>query len=267
MATWDRLVAFDSLNYHNHFERARAAERLLSGWALAPEARDGYAGVLQLFPSHLPSVRGYIDYYMDRGEFQPVVQAYRDYLDAFLIQRVVVKLGGDSVTAMLQADGLPHDVELPLSAPAGSHGPLTIRSGGFAMRLEGVTLLPAATVGSVQPLDPLTIGTAPAALEQMEQAGRGGLRPLGDSTAATFEVPSLRTGVAGVQLRIRLFKPVDEGLWLSVARGHRNLLDYDGLAAAEARTVTIPSADAADRVIAGQAWAREGVEARLDDGP
>ena len=267
MATYDRLVAFDPLNYHNHFERARAAERLLSGWALAPEARDGYAAVLQLFPSHLPSVRGYVDYYMDRGEFLPVVQAYRDYLDAFLIQRVVIRLGEDSAVALLQVDGLPHDVELPLTAFPGSPGALSIRSGGFAVRVERVTLLPVTVVGVVSPAEPFELPLQPSALQKMEPVEGGALRPTGDTTLVEYSIPSSRSGVAGVRLRIRVYKPVDEDLWQAAGKSYRNLLDQPGLASAAERTVALPSAEAADAVIGQQDWAREGLEARLDDGP
>jgi tetratricopeptide (TPR) repeat protein len=266
MATYDRLVAFDPLNYHNHFERARAAERLLSGWALAPEARDGYAAVLQLFPSHLPSVRGYIDYYMDRGEFIPVVQAYRDYLDAFLIQRVIIRLGRDSAVALLQVDGLPHDIELPLMASPGSPGPLSIHSGGFAVRVERLTLRPAMAVGVVGPAEPVELPLRPSALRGMEPAVSGALRPAGDGTLVEYAIPDLRAGVAGVHVRLRVYKPVDEELWQAVRKSYRNLLDQPGLSAASERTVPLSSVEAADAVIGHQLWAREGLEARLDDG-
>jgi len=266
MAAYDRLVAFDPLNYHNHFERARAAERLLSGWALAPEARDGYAEVLKLFPSHLPSVRGYIDYYMDRGEFVPVVQAYRDYLDAFLVQRVQLRLGRDSVVALLQVDGLSHEVELPLAAPAGEADTLAIQSGGFAMRVEQVTLLPATVVGAMGAGGDVHVPPRPAAVSSFEAAGQGALRPTGDSTLAAYPLPALPTGIAGVRLRMRLYKPVDDELWQSVEKSFRNLLDEKGLAAAADRSLPLGPAGFADNVMAHQGWALEGIEARLDDG-
>jgi tetratricopeptide (TPR) repeat protein len=266
MATYDRLVAFDPLNYHNHFERARAAERLLSGWALAPEARDGYAEVLKLFPSHLPSVRGYVDYYMDRGEFIPVVQAYRDYLDAFLVQRVEVRLGGDSVVALLQVDGLPHEVVLPLTAPAGGAETLAIRSGGFAMRVQQITLLPATVVGAMKAGVEVDVSPRPSAISGFETAEQGALRPTEDSSTAAYPLPALPTGIAGVRLRVRLYKPVDDELWQSVEKSFHNLLDEKGLAAAVDRTLPLGSAEFADNVIAHQGWALEGIEARLDDG-
>ena len=266
MATYDRLVAFDPLNYHNHFERARAAARLLSGWALAPEARDGYAEVLKLFPSHLPSVRGYVEYYMDRGEFIPVVQAYRDYLDAFLVQRVVVRLGGDSVVALLQVDGLSHEVELPLAAPAGETDTLTIRSGGFAMRVQQITLLPATVVGAMEAGGDVDVPPRPSAVSGFETAGEGALRPTGESSAAAYPLPALPSGIAGVRLRVRLYKPVDDELWQSVEKSFRNLLDENGLAATADRTLPLGPAEFADNVMAHQGWALEGIEARLDDG-
>jgi hypothetical protein len=266
MATYDRLVAFDPLNYHNHFERARAAERLLSGWALAPEARDGYAEVLKLFPSHLPSVRGYVDYYMDRGEFIPVVQAYRDYLDAFLVQRVRVRLGRDSVVALLQVDGLSHEVELPLAAPSGEADILAIQSGGFAMRVEQITLLPATVVGSMRAGREVDVPPRAASLSSFEMTEQGALRPTGDSSLAAYSLPALPTGIAGVRLRVRLYKPVDDELWQSVVKSFRNLLDEGGLAVATDRTLPLGSAEFADNVMAHQGWALEGIEARLDDG-
>jgi len=267
MAAYDRLVAFDPLNYHNHFERARAAERLLSGWALAPEARDGYAEVLKLFPSHLPSVRGYVDYYMDRGEFLPVVQAYRDYLDAFLVQRVEIRLGEDSVVALLQVDGLLHEVELPLTASAGGPASLSIRSSGFAMQIQQIILVPATAVGVIETGQPVDVPPRPSTLLNFEPVEGGALRPTGDSTLVAYPLPALSTGIAGIRLRLRLYKPVDDELWQWVSKSHRNLLDQDGLADAADRTLTLGSAEFADNVIAHQLWAREGLEARLDDSP
>jgi len=266
MATYDRLVAFDPLNYRNHFERARAAERLLSGWALAPEARDGYAAALLLFPNHLPSVRGYIDYYMDRGEFIPVAQAYREYLDAFLTEPLTIRLGQDSVVAILQVDGLPREVELPLTAPAGHEGPLSIQSGGFAFRVERITLLPATAVGVVSAAEPVDLTLQPSALTNMEPVEGGALRPTGATTGVEYPVPRLRSGVAGVRLRVRLYKPVDGALWQAVRKSYRNLLDEAGLTSAAERTVTLPSPEAADTVVARQFVVAEEPEAGLDGG-
>jgi len=266
MATYDRLVAFDPLNYRNHFERAGAAERLLSGWALAPEARDGYAAALQLFPNHLASVRGYIDYYMDRGEFIPVAQAYREYLDAFLTQRVTVRLGRDSAVVPLLVDGLPRDVELPLTAPPGFEGSLSIQSGGFAFRVERLTLLPARAVGVVRPSAPVDLLLRPSALMSMEPVEGGALRPVGAATGVEYPIPQVRAGVAGVRLRVRVYKPVDGALWQVVRKSYRNLLDEAGLASAMERTVTLPSTEAADTVIGRQFVVVEGPEEGQDGG-
>jgi hypothetical protein len=81
-----------------------------------------------------------------------------------------------------------------------------------------------------------------------------------------YSIPSLRAGVTGVRLRIRVYKPVDEDLWQAAGKSYRNLLDHAGFSSAAARTVALPSAETADAVIGHQPWAREGLEARLDDG-
>jgi tetratricopeptide (TPR) repeat protein len=266
MATYDSLVAFDSLNYFNHFQRARAAERMLSGWALAPEARDGYAAVLRHFPSHLPSLRGYIDYYMDRGEFIPIVQAYQTYLDAYLVQHVAVGLGTDSMVVLLRTDGLPQEMELPLTSSPGDSVMLTISTGGFALRVERITIRPAVRVGVLQPSNPLELEPNPAQLHDLEMPEGGPLHPTGPDTRVAFRLPPVASGVAGIRLRLRLYKPVDEALWQLVAKSYRNILDTDGLRQAAERTIAIDDPDLADTVILGQAWAGEGLRGRLHGG-
>jgi hypothetical protein len=83
---------------------------------------------------------------------------------------------------------------------------------------------------------------------------------------AAYPLPALPQGIAGVRLRVRLYKPVDDELWQSVQKSFHNLLDEKGLAAVVDRTLPLGSAEFADNVIAHQGWALEGIEARLDDG-
>jgi hypothetical protein len=105
-----------------------------------------------------------------------------------------------------------------------------------------------------------------SALSSFEMTEHDALRPTGDSTLAAFSLPVLPTGIAGVRLRVRLYKPVDDELWQSVVKSFRNLLDEGGLAVATDRTLPLGSAEFADNVMAHQGWALEGIEARLDDG-
>ncbi len=263
MGTWQRLVDFDSLNYTNRFAYAQAAERLLSGWAVAVEARDGYASVLRIFPAHLPSLRGYIEYYMDRGEFIPVVEAYRTYLDAFFLHPLEIRLGDAAGSASVPVDGLPHDVEVPLALAPGQPAELTIRSNGFAIRVERAEIVPAMLAGRVAPLRPQVLD--PAGLRgPATAAAEGGWLPA-DTASLALGVPALPGGASRLRLRVRLFKPVDRDLWRQVQKSYQNLLDAPGLAAATARTLPFENADRADRVITDLPWAREGIEAARRD--
>ncbi len=253
METYQRLVAFDTLNYFNRYELARAAERLLSGWAVAPEARDGYAAALRLFPSHLPSLRGYVDYYMDRGDFAPVVQAYRVYLDAALVERIEVRLGGATVAVRVMADGRPHHLVVPAPVPGARVDTVELRS-AFPLAVEHIEVVGAARVGRPGP------GTGASA-----RLDTGPILPSSDSASVAVRLPALAAGLGELRLRVRVFKPVDAGLWALVVRSHRNLLDGEGLAAATARTAPMPTAEAADRILRRTGWARSGLGDRVDE--
>jgi tetratricopeptide (TPR) repeat protein len=264
MATWRRLVAFDSLNYSNHFGYAQAAERLLSGWALAPEARDGYARVLQILPSHLPSVRGYIDYYMDRGEFIPVVQAYSAYLDAFLVQPLTLTMGDTIIDVLVPVDGRPHEVEVSLHRSDGWEGSLGFQAQGFAFAVERVTLVPAEMVGQMRRLDPIELSLDGAIGTNLRRAGLAWV-PEDSSGTLTLPVGPVSGGVRRILLRVRLYKPMDAGLWAQVDKSYRNLLNPSGLAEARDRTALFASAEDADAVLARLPWARQGVRASGDE--
>ena len=264
MATWQRLVAFDSLNYANHFGYAQAAERLLSGWALAPEARDGYARVLQILPSHLPSVRGYIDYYMDRGEFIPVVQAYRAYLDALLVQPLTLTTGDTTIAVLVPVDGRSHDVEVSIDRSGGRQDSLRFQARGLAFAVERVTLIPAEVVGRMTRVDPLQLSLDGAIATHLHRDGSAWV-PEDSSENLTLPVGPVSGGVRRVLLRVRLYKPVDAGLWAQVDKSYRNLLNPSGLADARDRTALFASAEDADAALAQLPWAREGLRPAGDE--
>jgi tetratricopeptide (TPR) repeat protein len=264
MATWERLVAFDSLNYLNRFAYARAAERLLSGWALAEEAKDGFAGVLRIFPAHLPSLRGYVDYYMDRGEFIPITTAYRTYLDAFFIHPVTLRLGDATADAKVAVDGRAHELEFAVVLPPGRGAELSLGTRGFAFQLEAVTLEPARVVGRVAAAVPVTLEPARFAGRNATAASTGWL-PADTTGAVSIQVPPDAQGVSRVRVRLRLFKPLDRELWGLIRKSYRNLLDEAGLAAVAERSLPFDGVERADRAITDLPWAREGVEAFLRD--
>jgi tetratricopeptide (TPR) repeat protein len=262
IATLNRLIAFDSLNYLNHFLMAKAAERLLSGWAVAPEARDAYERVLRLFPSHLPSLRGCVEYYMDRGEFGPVTQAYQTYLDAHLVQEVELRIGGTKVLVPVLVDGRVREYEVPVALPPGHHPSLELATDGFSAALVEAALYPAARVGRLGTIPPAEVDLTRAELVAMEPAGPGAFRARDSTAAIRLSLPSTPDGVAAVRLRLGLFKPIDRSLWGLVARSFRNLLDSAGLEAASRRTVAVERPEDADLVLARLRWATEGLALR-----
>lgn len=259
MQTWERLVAFDSLNFENHFGYAQAAERLLSGWALAEEARNGYAATLTRYPAYLPAVRGYIDYYMDRGEFLPVVTAWESYLDAYFPQRVTVTLGKTPLTVLVPTDGRAHDVEVVLSTPATAQE-LRITTGGFAFALDSAAIVTAPRVGDAAGRARQSLNLATIAAPAMTRDSLAWL-PQDTTAALTLPLTGVPAPVARVQLRLRLFKPADAAIWGLVAKSYRNLLQWDKLADTRSRTAPFGSSDDADRLFAQPRWLPPGLPA------
>jgi tetratricopeptide (TPR) repeat protein len=256
--TYQRLVAFDSLNYRNHLELARAAERLLSGWALAPEARDAYQRALTLFPAHLPSVRGAIDYFMDRGEFIPVVTIFRSYLDAHLVQYVGVSLDDRRHEVGMLVDGVARDYELTLAG----QGALRIDTGGLPFQIDRIELIPAARVGVPDVIAPVAVaGSAGFGVEPL--AG-GRFTPTDSVSGVRVQAPA-NFAVQRVRIRMALFKPVEAAPGAGGTKTNRNLLDHAGLEAAARRVIPVADARAADQMLGRLRWAREGLGVRADD--
>ena len=253
MGAWNRLVAFDSLNYYNHYLRAMAAERMLSGWAIAPEARDGFASTLKINPNHLPSVRGFIRYYSDRSDWHPVVEAFHAYLDAFLVQGVTVRVGDTTVIVMVPVDGRPHAISVELR---GGQETARISADGFPFAVDSATVTPAARVGIAGPRSVTALEVA--AYNGLEPTGTGAFRPVADSGALAFALPTPPAG-ANLGFVVRLFKPVERALWEMVAQGHRNNLDHAGIPLDAARCVVFPTAEAADAVLEHLPSARSGL--------
>jgi tetratricopeptide (TPR) repeat protein len=262
--TYQRLVAFDPLNYRNHYALAVAANRLLAGWAPAIEARDAFLQVLAIHPNHLPSVRGTMAYHAARGEFAMVTPLYQQYLDAYLLQPLAVTLGETAATVNVPVDGAWHDVEIPLSVQQGWSGQLAIATAGFSIGLDSVSLvapLRAGVAGASRKsvLDPGSL--IPASMTELA----GSWRAENGDSRLSLAVPAQADGVASVRLRLRLFKPLDPTTWNMAATAYRNRLDWPGLAAAEARSLVMADELIADSVLARLEWSREGLGIGADD--
>ena len=256
MSTWSHLVAFDSLNYRNHFGYAQAAERLLSGWAEAPEARDGYAQTLRLLPSHLPSLRGYFRYYLDRGEFLEVRKAYRTYLDAFLVGSLSIEAGGATASHAVRVDGRSYELQVPLAPSAGWNGEVRIATGPYPLTVEEAYVSPPMRVGQTSAGAEHSLPVPVA--NRMIQSGAGWV-PEDSSAGLRVVVPPEWRDVGMVRLRVRVFKLTDATVWAQVTKAYRNLLDYDGLAQIGLRTAPFRTAAAADQAFARIEWVDGGL--------
>ncbi|MGH7657100.1 MAG: tetratricopeptide repeat protein, partial [Gemmatimonadales bacterium] len=117
MAVYQQLVAFDPNNFRNWYAMGVGADKLLSGWALAQEARDAYAAALVINPSHLPSLRGVIRFDSEQGLYDELRTQYETYLDAFLAADVTFLTADSAITITMPVDGNFHEVELPLGQP------------------------------------------------------------------------------------------------------------------------------------------------------
>ncbi len=265
LETYQRLVAFDPRDYRSHFALAVMSNRLLAGWAPAPEARDAFLQALRINPSHLPSVRGAIAFYSARGEFAEVVRLYQNYLDAYLLLEITVRLGDVFTVVSAPADGEFHDYELRLAQPAGRAVMLSIETGGFSLGVERATVFAPLRVGVPGAQGPAELPLAEAQSRALTRVADGIWRA--DAGNATLALPVLaqRDGIARVRLRLRLFKPTDPTTWQMVAPAYHNRLDEAGLAAAQARTLVLPSLAAADSVLLRPWWATEGLGAGADD--
>jgi hypothetical protein len=257
MKTWTRLAQFDSLNYRNHVAYAHAAERLLGGWAEAPEARDGYAHALRLLPSHLPSLRGYLKFYLDRGEYITVRDAFNAYLDAFLVERFTVTAGDTSVAVPLSVDGNAHVVEFALPRPAGWHGELVIASPSYPLAVDAASLVPALAVGATAPRSERPIDLSAMRASHMIQSGAGWV-PTDSTGALHIPLQADAGGVARVRLTMRAFKLMDAKLWVTVQQSYRNLLDTEGLTKATTRTAVYANAAKADSAFNLIGWSQGG---------
>lgn len=258
MAAWERLTRFDSLNFRNHLAYARAADRLLSGWALAVEARDGYARALDLLPSHLASLRGVIAYYNDRGEWPEVLVAYRAYLEAFLREDVTLRIGDRSRMVPVLIDGRTQRLEVDLPVPPGWSGDLVISSGTYPLEVERVTVLPATLVGAPSARAPRDVDLSALASSSMVRGGAGWV-PTDSAGSLRLPLQGGASGLARVSLSLRMFKLLDAPLWALIVKSYRNRLDQAGLADARLRTVTFGSAAAADSAFERLEWTREGL--------
>ncbi|HEX6309654.1 MAG TPA: tetratricopeptide repeat protein [Longimicrobiales bacterium] len=244
--TYRRAVLFDPLNYVNHEALARAA----LVFDEPEEALVHLRQILALKPAYLPAVAAVVELQFADADWSGIVQTYRDYLESFLVQHLIVELGDTTMSEPVIVDGRFHEVRIPLSrstaaALAGS-GLMGLGPGPHGLEVRRIVVeyplpagaLPAPEAGAEPPPgSPWSLASAeavptPAMLSRVREPavdpypGRRVWIPLpGDPATA-----------AAVRLELRLMKPVDAPTWTTVAMAHRNLLEFAVLDSIHARS-------------------------------
>ncbi len=273
LETYRRAVAFDPRNFWNHFTLARAALALEE----PDEARLHLEHVLDMHPSHLPSLRELVALLYDGGDFAAVVAAYERYLDGFQIQEVTVRAGESAETVPVRVDGRYREARFAFVEPARGPRSLELETGAVSADLRRVRLDPALEAGrlaapAVEALPPdgaawSAAGRLPPDLgERPLQAPalppwaprvvllRPGEAPppellpeLPAPTRLSVPLPEAPATVAAARIEMRLRKPVDPGTWLMVETSYLRSLAFDALSDAQARSARLEPDGAAGR--------------------
>jgi tetratricopeptide (TPR) repeat protein len=233
LETYQRLAEFDPRNFENRYLLAQACLRFGE-----PELADAhFLELLKIHPTHMPSVRARLKMYFDKADFAAVVRVYETYLNAFLMQEVIVGLGKSSVRVNVPVDGRFHDIEMRIAHLPQATGELAIEVGKFALEIKRVSLEEPVYIGhaGVRQVG-LWPGETKLRVQEMAPIKSGSYRALGAGATLRLEVPAQPRGIAAVRLTLRLFKPLDPDLWTMVEKSYKNLLRYDDLEAARGRS-------------------------------
>ncbi len=236
LGTLARLAQFDPRNYRSQLALGLAAERLDE-----PELAQGaFAAVLRVHPMEPRAFRGLVNYHFEQGEAKEVVSAYDRYLDALVLSRVGLGTDQEGAFVHVPVDGRFHDIEVVLPASRECDA-VSIDTEGLSVEIDRVGIETAATVGGVGG-SRVEVASADAEWElaDFEPTPSGSLRATGPASRATLHLHGTAGPVVRLRARVRLFKPLDPASWQQVRTSYRNLLDFDGLEAAERRTVVCP---------------------------
>lgn len=233
LETYHRLVEFGPRNFENHHLYAQAALKFQE----TQVAEREIAAVLKIHPTHIPSVRSLLKTNFDKSNYAGVVHAFENYFNAYLVQPVTAVMGQSSASINVPVDGRFHDVELRMPQLLGNTGELVLKPGPFALEIERVAIKHLAMVGVLGVGGAqLWPGTGRWKLQDMAPIGGGRFRVNGPNAALHLDIPPQPQSVAHIDVRLRLFKPVDAELWNMVRRSYRNLLRHESLKALQDRS-------------------------------
>ncbi len=273
LETYRRAVAFDPRNFWNHFTLARAALALDE----PDEARLHLGHVLDMHPSHLPSLRQLVALQYDDGDFEAVVASYERYLDGFQVQEIAFRAGESAETVPVRVDGRYREVRVAFAEPARGPRSLELETGPVSADVGRVSLDPPLEAGrlgvpgaELRPPDeaPWSVaGTLPAELDDRPLQApavppwaprvvllRPGEVPSPELLPTTpaparLSVPLADppAAIAAARIELRLRKPVDPLTWAMVETSYLRSLAFDALADARERSARLEPGGADDR--------------------
>ena len=235
LETFQKLVDFDPRNWNNHFQLAEAALY----FSEAGLAAESYERVLEMHPTHLPSVQARAQLFYDGGLYAQAVSEVERYLDTWLLAPITLELDDASYALEVPADARPHTIELPIDLPAGWDGILALGTHGYSVEIGRIELVPAMRTGSTEPVKPSIIPrNAPWQPVYALQMGvsRFAAQESG-SRVLCVEPGALPRGATRARIALTVFKSFPADLWALTEQSYRNALDLEGLDEARDRVV------------------------------
>jgi tetratricopeptide (TPR) repeat protein len=220
LETLERAVEFDPKNFGNHFRLAELARELGED----DRARTGYEAVLAIHPTHLPSAAARMDMDFAAGRYEPAVETFERYIDAWQLATVHLQVGTTRVALDVPVDGRVHELEVLCEVEAGWSGPLELQTHGYSARVESFEAIPA-----------LLAGEAPRPTLRLEAdaawTAAGGTSPasgelLASDTSAMLQSPPVTAthGVARVRMKLGLFRSISPTMWKQAEKSFANRL-------------------------------------------
>ena len=230
-----RRVDFDSRNWQNHFEHARA----LVHFAEPADALDAFAEVTRIHPTHLPTLQEVVRLHFESARFEDVVRAYQAYLDAWLLAPITLRFGEHSQDVEIFCDGRNQTLEVPFELAAGWSGSFCIESHGYSLGFGSAELIAPVLVGEESTIDSSLIEaheTLPFELREMNEVDRGRFAALGNDSRLCATARAPQAGCARLRIELTGYKALDAATWSMIEKSYSNLLRSEHLSLARMRT-------------------------------
>lgn len=235
LLAYQALQAYDPRNYRNSHALGAAWERLEGTWTIPVEARDAFVQVLEIHPTHLPSLRGALRYDFDRGAFAEVITRWESSLDAQQYLPIPVRVGGTETWRVVPVDGAWHEVGLTGRLPDSTS--FRLATAGFPLEVREVRV------------DlPLRAGVPGSVTTRASTAAPAVAEPGVPGTELEVALPAGASEGVRLRFQVRVRRPVDQETWTMVETSYRNRLDPEGVRRAADRVVVVPDQTVADRI-------------------